>query len=232
MRIVSHGLSDTGKKRQSNEDAFAILGECGFYALADGMGGHQAGEVAAQMTIHTLCRCILNDEELKLPIPSSSLLLRLLAAIQETNTQVYQKSLFREDWSGMGTTLSCLLHHEDLLFFGHVGDSRIYRFRDHLEQITKDHISTFKRKKGKITKAIGTSESLQPEMGMIAPLTGDLFLICSDGLTDHLSDPEIEKILAYPHTDLGLLCQRLINGANSRGGYDNITVLALKIEEY
>jgi serine/threonine protein phosphatase PrpC len=230
MHIESYGISDIGKKRQNNEDVFAILAGYGFYALADGMGGHQAGEIAAQMTVDSLCRRIIGDDDFRLPLPSSSLLDRLLNAIQETNQHVYKKSVAREDWSGMGTTLSCLLLHEDLLFYGHVGDSRIYRYRDRLEQITKDHTSRSEKKKGKITKAIGTSCTLEPEVGIVAPLTGDLFLICSDGLTDYLSDSEIEQILIETN-DLSFLCQKLVNCANSRGGHDNITVLVLKVEE-
>jgi len=231
MRIESHGISDIGKKRKNNEDVFAIVDGCGFYALADGMGGHQAGEVAAQMTVDLLCQHILNDESFRFPLPSSSLLSSLLAAIQKTNQHVYKKSVLREDWSGMGTTLSCLLLHEDLLVYGHVGDSRIYRYRDRLEQITNDHTSRNEKKKGKITKAVGTSCSLEPEVGIVAPLSGDLFLICSDGLTDYLSDLEIEEILIQTPSDLSLLCQRLVNCANNRGGHDNITVLVLKVEE-
>jgi len=231
MRIESHGLSDIGKKRKNNEDVFAIIDGCGFYALADGMGGHQAGEVAAQLAVDLLCQHILNDESYRFPLPSSTLLTRLLAAIQETNQHVYKKSSSREDWSGMGTTLSCLLLHDDLLVYGHVGDSRIYHYRDRLEQITNDHTCRSEKKKGKITKAVGTSCSLEPEVGIIAPLNNDIFLICSDGLTDHLSDPEIEEILVRSSEDLNLLCQRLILSANNRGGHDNITVLALKIEE-
>jgi protein phosphatase len=197
MHIKSYGISDIGKRRQNNEDVFAILDEYGFYALADGMGGHLAGEVAAQMAIDNLCQYISSDEELRLPLSSSSLLSRLLL--------------------------------EDLLFFGHVGDSRIYHFRDCLKQITNDHTCRSEKKRRKITKAIGTSCCLEPEGGIIAPSIGDLFLICSDGLTDHLADFEIEETLKHTSHDLTLLCQQLIGHANSRGGHDNITVLALKI---
>ncbi len=231
MEIQSYGLTDIGKKRQNNEDVFAVLDKSRFYALADGMGGHQAGEVAAQLAIDSLCKVFLVDYDPKLPIATVDLLQRMSKAMQDANHHVYHTAALREEWAGMGTTLSCLLLHEDLMFFAHVGDSRIYRFSEHLQQITQDHTTRCQKKKGKITRAIGTSSSVDPEVGLIAPLPEDLFLLCSDGLTDLLSDDEIAEIVIQSDREPISLCRTLIENANAKGGHDNITVIAVKVIE-
>jgi len=232
MQIESHGISDIGKKRQNNEDVFILIDELRFYALADGMGGHKAGEVAAHFAIKTLCHQFLADSNLNLPLPSSRIIHQMSQAMQKANKHVFTMSSSRDEWIGMGTTLSCLLLHEDLMFFAHVGDSRIYRFREDLQQITQDHTTRCLKKKGKITRAIGTSPSVEPEVGVIAPLDDDLFLLCSDGLTDLLEDFEIADLLfASKEESPRHICETLINAANERGGHDNITVIALKVIE-
>ncbi len=232
MQIESHGLSDIGKKRQNNEDVFVLIDELRFYALADGMGGHRAGEVAAHLAIDSLSNQLLADSNLKMPLSSNHIIDQLSKAVQKTNQHVFTMSSSRDEWAGMGTTLSCLLLHEDLMFFAHVGDSRIYRFREDLQQITQDHTSRCLKKKGKITKAIGTSHTIEPEVGVIAPMDNDLFLLCSDGLTDLLEDYEIaDLIFQYKDENTHLICKNLIDAANGRGGHDNITVIALKVIE-
>ncbi len=231
MQIESFGLSDVGRKRKNNEDVFATMDELHFYALADGMGGHQAGEVAAQLAVESICNSFLDDDRLKLQLPSYALMERLSLAIEQANHHVYRMAGMKEEWAGMGTTLSCLFFHDDMLFFGHVGDSRIYRCNTHLKQLTQDHTSRCTKKKGKITRAIGTSASMHPEIGIIEPSYDDLYLICSDGLTDHLSDDEIFHLIQTHRNSPRLLCQYLVDAANNKGGHDNITVVAIKVSQ-
>ncbi|MBS3904170.1 MAG: serine/threonine-protein phosphatase [Simkania sp.] len=229
MHIESFGLSDIGRKRQNNEDVFATLNELCFYALADGMGGHQAGEIAAQLAIESMCKTFLDDENLILPHPSHLLIEKLSYAIGQANRQVLAMAAKNKEWTGMGTTLSCLLLHNKTLFFGHVGDSRIYQCRNRLEQLTQDHTTHSQRKKGKITRAIGTSPRIEPEIGVIAPIHNDLYLLCSDGLTDHIEDEEIFRVIQEYKENTPLLCQKLVDAANAKGGTDNITVIAIKV---
>src|SRR5579885_1870175 len=180
----SWALSDIGLKRQNNEDVFASHPEENFYALADGMGGHQAGEIAAKLAVERLCSTFISS----LATPCNKTTCVLLAnAIQEANSHVYEMASKNPEWSGMGTTLSCIFLHEHSLFYAHVGDSRIYRFRDKLEQLTEDHNlrkDPHARYKNKLTRAIGTSLFVEPEIGTYNILPQDLYLICSDGLTD------------------------------------------------
>jgi protein phosphatase len=220
MHIQSHGISDIGKRRATNEDVFAIFSDCGLYALADGMGGHRAGEVAAKMAIDVLHQNILSMDQTLPPLR------RFLGAIAAVNQHVHNQANQRKEWHGMGSTLSCLLAQEGQLFYAHVGDSRIYRYREELEQLTSDHIQKDGLRKRKITRAIGASSTIDPEIGQISILPGDRFLICSDGLTDSLSDLEIKTIMEVP--DLHLVCQKCIDDANYRGGHDNITVVILE----
>jgi PPM family protein phosphatase len=232
MQIESHGISDIGKKRKNNEDVFILIDELRFYALADGMGGHKAGEVAAQLAIESLYKQLVSDSHLKLLFSSEKVIDQLSQAVQKANQHVYAKSSSCTEWQGMGTTLSCLLLHEDLMYFAHVGDSRIYRFRDDLQQITHDHTTRCLKKKGKITRAVGTASFVEPEVGMIAPLDDDVFLLCSDGLTDLLENYEIADLLFQcknerPHS----ICKKLIDTANERGGHDNITAIVIKVIE-
>ncbi len=227
-------LSDIGLKRLNNEDVFAMIKDQHFYALADGMGGHQAGEVAAKLAIEKMCDTFTSS--LKDLLPSrerEDLLIKLADSMQEANAHVFQMASTHRELSGMGTTLSCLFLHEHFLFFAHVGDSRIYRFRGNLEQLTEDHslrkeFPSISKNKHKLTRAIGTSLFVDPEIGMAQLHPDDFYLLCSDGLTDHVSD-EVISNLFLEQLPPPILCQALVDAAKEDGGYDNITVVAIKI---
>lgn len=240
-KLKAFGLSDVGATRQNNEDEWAALPEIGFFALADGMGGHKAGDVAAQETIRFLC-------ELMAEIHTSDcveLIIELRHAIERTNQKVFSMGQTNEALNGMGTTLCCILWKESALICAHVGDSRIYRCRNgKLEQLTRDHsllakwLATGKLAeqcetpfpyKNVITRAIGTGKKANPEIAVTSHEIGDFYFLCSDGLSDVLSVSEMEKIIAsFP--DIKELAKRLIEKAKIKGASDNMTVLMIEEE--
>jgi protein phosphatase len=225
------GISDIGLVRPNNEDVWAAHPESGFFALADGMGGHQAGEIAAKEAIEQLFRSFQPGEN---PVQS------MQHAIELANQTVFKKGCSSELLSGMGTTLCCLYWSRKIVVYAHVGDSRIYRFRNsQLEQLTEDH-SLFARlrKLGKtshepypyknvITRAIGTARKVMPEISFTSSLPNDLFLLCSDGLSDALTLQDIEKVIQRSDT-LQTTAARLVEKAKINGSSDNITVLLIQ----
>jgi len=227
MLLLSHGISDIGLLRANNEDVWIALPEFGFFALADGMGGHKAGEVAARETIEQLSKAV--------QAPRFS----LLEAIERANAWVFKESR-QALYKGMGTTLCCLHWTATTVTYAHVGDSRIYRFRnDQLELLTQDHSlhakllsSGLNSKtpypyKNVITRAIGTAKHIHPEITSTPFEPGDLFLLCSDGLSDALPLEDMEKIIQRSET-LELMASRLIEKAKIKGSRDNITALLVK----
>lgn len=234
MKLAYAGLSDIGLSRPNNEDVWAAVPEMGFFALADGMGGHQAGEVAAKVAIEELCTAIQT--------PSSDPLLTLRLAIEKANQKVYEKGKKSHILNGMGTTLCCLYWTKTAVIYAHVGDSRIYRFRKNtLEQLTQDHSLLAKwlaqrqsrtcetpyPYKNVITRAIGTSKRVTPEIALVEYEPGDLFILCSDGLSDALPFKDMEKILDRSDS-LEAAATRLIEKAKIKGSNDNITVLLIQ----
>ena len=234
MKLAFVGLSDIGLSRPNNEDVWAALPEIGFFALADGMGGHQAGEVAANVAVEELCHTIQTS--------SSDPFLAVRLAIEKANQKVYEQGQKNQTLSGMGTTLCCLYWTATAVIYAHVGDSRIYRFRnDKLEQLTQDHslfakwLSKDQSKtcatpypyKNVITRAIGTSKQVTPEIALIGFEPNDLFILCSDGLTDALPFKDMEKILERSD-NLDIAATRLIEKAKIKGSNDNITVLLIQ----
>jgi len=250
-KIIASGLSDIGLVRHNNEDSWAELPQCNFFVLADGMGGHKAGEVASKEAVNGLCKIILNvtgsDKE-ELSFDEMHGVLQF--AIEYVNDLIYAMGSTKQDLHGMGTTLCCLYFHPEGLIYAHVGDSRIYRLRNGiLEQLTKDdsllreilesegHNSDLKSQhhdhlyKNIITKAIGTESVVEPAVHLADLLNSDIYLMCSDGLSDMLSLQEIELILLrYP--DLQKCTEHLIAAAIERGGLDNITVVLTKVQDH
>lgn len=247
LKISSCGISDIGLVRTNNEDFWEIVPEVRFYVLADGMGGHQAGEIAAKETVQELCKTIKETFKSSKKAPTLLDSHRIIRqAIQQVNLHVYNMSLAQESLEGMGTTLCAALIHESGLVYAHVGDSRIYRFRNqHLQLLTKDHslISdlmdfgqigeirpnecTFKNV---LTKAVGTERSIEPSVHVTDILPNDTFMLCSDGLTDMLNRKEMEgcfqSFLSIEET-----AQNLVKKAKEKGGVDNITVVLIHVEK-
>lgn len=240
-RIASYGKSDVGLQRTSNEDLWTALPELQFYALADGMGGHKAGEVAAYLAIICLTSAIhafpsaLSPEEAKE---------RLRTAFIHVNRTVYSASCQEENLRGMGTTLCCLFFQPRSVVWANVGDSRIYRMRSgRLTQLSQDHSlraemlasgrlaaeeSTHFPPKNIITRSIGNTAQVVPDVDVIETLPNDLFFLCSDGLTDSVINAEITSIIASS-ASIQSATDRLIEKAKERGGNDNITIVMIKL---
>jgi serine/threonine protein phosphatase PrpC len=236
------GLSDIGPCRKNNEDVWIALPEIGFYAIADGMGGHRAGEVAAKQTIDFLSESLSNTSSTQ-PIDK---MIDLRHAIENANTHVYQLSKQSKSFKGMGTTLCCLLILDDSVIYAHVGDSRVYRLREKkLELLTQDHslytkwlsLGNVLEKsqtnfpyKNVITRAIGTHKNVIPEITLSQRIPGDIFFLCSDGLSDVLTNQEIETII-LTSLDLETAAHSLIQEAKIKGSSDNITILIMESDK-
>lgn len=248
FKVTAYGISDIGLVRQNNEDAWAQLPELNFFVLADGMGGHRAGEVAAKEAVSSLCDHF--KQTLTIAGPHLSLdeaygLIQL--SFEHANNSVYQLNKSDADLRGMGTTLCCIYCHPKGIIYAHVGDSRIYRLHHHvLEQLTKDH-SLLRELvdlgqidehnageflyKNIITKAVGTEKSIQPSVHICDVINNDIFLMCSDGLTDMLQLKEIEAIL-NENPCIETAANKLIAKANEKGGFDNTTIVIVKVQKF
>ena len=238
--------SDTGRVRSSNEDSLEFDLETGLMVLADGMGGCNGGEIASAMAIN-----IVSGEfrQLPLTLPSdevasaglSSAAMRLCTAIAKANREIYQHGLMQPQLSGMGTTLVAALFLGARVTIASIGDSRVYRLRQgHFEQLTVDHTVVQEQveyglitpeqarlagSRGLITRALGVEAGVEVDVQEQPILPGDVFLLCSDGLFDMLDDTEIQFVIDHAGGDLETAAQHLIDAANHKGGYDNISVI-------
>jgi len=237
VHYTAAAASDLGRKRSSNEDAFGYSVERGVYVACDGMGGAAAGEVASSLAVDELMHRLADDSAPASPRAQAE------QAIAAANQAIYSRAQRNQRLSGMGTTMVMLIAEERRAWFMNIGDSRGYRLRDrHLEQITLDHSHVEEQvRTGRmtrtdaerspfrniITRALGTQSQVAPDIFELEVEPGDLFLLCSDGLTRELSDPLLESLLSI---DLPLhdLCARLVNAANQAGGHDNITCLLVR----
>ena len=230
MRLAAYaGGTDPGRRRRRNEDSYVI--DPPLFAVADGMGGAQAGEVASKLAAGAVKERGADVESL----------------IQEANRRVHQRSLEDPNTSGMGTTLTVAAVEDGVVSIGHVGDSRAYLVRDgSLEQLTEDHslVGELMRtgklsaeeaethpQRSMITRALGTDPNVDVDIFSVDPRDGDLFLLCSDGLTSMVDDREILRLVGEKRGDLDGLVKALIKAANKGGGEDNITVIAFEIGE-
>ena len=232
---IGHG-TDTGKKRRRNEDEYVV--EPPLFAIADGMGGAQAGELASSLA----AGAVRDDESV-----SGSGERRVAELIQEANRRVYQRSSQDASASGMGTTMTVALVENGAVVFGHVGDSRAYLIRDgRLEQVTEDHslVAELVRsgklspeeaethpQRSVITRALGTDPDVDVDTFSIPTHAGDLFMLCSDGLTSMVEDETILEAAEKHRNDLQSAVKALIRAANKGGGEDNITVVLFEIGE-
>lgn len=232
IALSSFGITHVGLARDNNEDLFDSIEEKYYFALADGMGGHLAGEVAAALALQSVNRSV--QEHLPLSLEKTCLFLR--EAIIRANLTVFQESIANEGKKGMGTTLSCFTLVDRHLVYGHIGDSRIYRYRNGLKQLTHDHCLKAKlhhshpqyRRRHALTRAIGTQSRLLPDIGVIPVYVNDLYMLCTDGLSDYLSSSFIESVLgsSYSLQEKG---QILLQSALEKGGRDNITLLLVHL---
>ena len=240
--MEAFAFTDIGKVRDMNQDSYYISsGEDGIklYIVADGMGGYKGGEVASKLAIESAKNYIYNNfAETKKE--KENILNLIKNAIEYANMVVYEKSKEVEALNGMGTTIDVCLIHSNKLYIGHVGDSRIYRQRkeffrklttDHsyVEQLIKEGSITKEEaynhpKKNMLTKALGCTAFVEPDVMVKGFLKDDVVLMCTDGLTNMLRDNEISEIIKQNPKEA---CRALVNRANERGGYDNITAVII-----
>lgn len=254
MRAVAAGLSDVGLQREHNEDSFIVLKEYDLFVVADGMGGHRAGDIASRIATETISeffRTTANDD-VTWPFHFDSNLSeeenRLLTGIRVANRQIFERSTRSRECHGMGTTVvgAMFSSKKQRMYIGHVGDSRCYRVRGgEIQLLTRDHSLindyllampdlTDEQKnelpKNVITRALGMQDHVIVDLQHDEPQKGDVYVLCSDGLSGMVSDEEIKRIVTASG-EIREACRQLIQSANERGGEDNITAVLIKIEE-
>ena len=241
FRVHSHGASDVGLVRTNNEDSWLASPDGRVFLIADGLGGHQAGEEASRESIEWFLSAFVSafPEKITQQLTNEEISERLKSCFDTTNKHVFQLSENHELLRGMGTTFCSLSFHDDRVAVAHVGDSRIYRHRDGvLSQLTKDHCWTQalffvpefegQQTKGFLTKALGTMPSIDPTIQVLSVQSHDTFLLCTDGLSDMLTHDEIESVLNRPMT-IGERVRMLIALAKQKGGADNVTVILVEV---
>ncbi len=240
-----YGLTDKGVVREQNEDSMILLEDAGVFVVADGMGGHAAGEVASAMAVETM------QNVTKLPvwgrfdaIWKNARTMMAFAGYEEANRQIMRASLSNASQRGMGTTMVSAVVYKDSVDVINLGDSRAYRIRNGaIEQISHDHslvqelIDSGKLKtpeeieafpyKNIITQALGTQPKIRPDIFSNPIVPGDIYLLCSDGLFNELTDAEILKIIQDSGGNLQKATEILVQQANQHGGRDNITVVLI-----
>ncbi len=251
MNILARGGTDIGRKRALNEDCYGIFDELGLFVVADGMGGHAAGEVASRAAVDTLRDFIAatrEPDEATWPFQLDSELPRaanrLISGIKLANQAINKSSQESLDKKGMGTTIVAAIVEGDELFLAHVGDSRAYLFSNGMiRRITSDHSyveemvlaghitldqARVHPMRNIITRALGTKADVAVDLSRHHPSPGDIYLLCSDGLSGMLTDGEIARIISDNTADISACIDGLIKGANEKGGDDNITAILLK----
>lgn len=253
-KLTWAALTDVGMKRSGNEDAFIVAEDFGLYVVCDGMGGHASGEIASAMTTEEIVAFLreraAGDHALPYDTEEGATLPEqvLSNAIQHANDKVYVAGMRDPKYEGMGTTVVAVQEVGDDFVLAHIGDSRIYRYRNGaLEQLTRDHsllnhkidmgelrteeeIKAFKHG-NIIVRAIGLKDYVRPEAQTVDRQPGDLLLLCTDGITDLVDDWAIENVLEANYEELEEAAQILIRMANDRGGKDNSTVILLRVDD-
>ena len=252
LRLKACGLSDVGMLRSHNEDCFEIDPDYQIAVVADGMGGHSHGEIASRIAVQAIHEFVLQtaDHDTTWPFVYDARLQRhsnrLKASVRMAHDRVLRA--IRQDGSlhGMGTTVVGVLLAGNVLAIAHVGDSRAYRLRDgKMELMTQDHTWVNEQVvagyltdeqarahplKNVVTRALGGDSEVVVDVRECEVRSGDLFLLCSDGLTTMLGDAEIQDRVGHEQP-LDEVCRTLVRDANARGGYDNVTVVLARIEE-
>jgi len=246
FRLEAFALTDAGRMRAGNEDATAVSTEYGFAIVADGMGGHNAGSIASRIAVDTLCeRLPVKIQHFRAGARQPRPHQFAEQLIGEANRAIYTNALSHADCQGMGTTLALWLLHGTRAALLHIGDSRIYRLRNgQLQQLTRDDSllrdqvesglitaaeAAVSHNRHFVTRALGQSlqASLHIHEEEVRP--GDVYLLCSDGLTDMVGDSDIELIIDLLKTNLEIAAQHLVQLANDHGGTDNISVALVRV---
>jgi serine/threonine protein phosphatase PrpC len=250
MEVSAHGLTHVGRQRQHNEDAFLVESTAGLFLVADGMGGHAAGEIASRIAVDSISEFILHTKEDDGTWPHAydeqytRTTNRLMAALRMANQRVLEAMKKDARLRGMGTTVVACMADEEKMSVAHVGDSRAYLIRDNqLSRITNDHSWVFEQVqagmlteaeaekhplRNVITRALGGALQVTPDASEIASQPGDVYLLCSDGLTGMVPENEILRLVTANNGDLKAACQQLIDAANERGGLDNVTAVLVR----
>ena len=254
MKITSEALTDVGRKRKGNEDALSVNPEQKLYVVADGMGGHAAGEVASKIAVDAIDEFVTltaGNEEITWPFGLDETISydgnRLKTAIRHANRKVLEATREDPELEGMATTVAAVLVDADVANLAHVGDSRIYRWSDgEMTLLTSDHswvneqiqtgvISPEQARshplRNVVTRALGGRTDLLVDVQAVTMKSGDVLLLCSDGLTTMIPDEDIAAILDRADGDVVSGAKALVDEANERGGEDNITVILLKFED-
>jgi PPM family protein phosphatase len=254
MKITYKAVSDVGRKRKGNEDSLFVNPEQHLFVVADGMGGHAAGEIASKVAVESINEFVCltgGDEEITWPFGLDENISydgnRLKTAIRYANRKVLEATKEKSEYEGMATTVAAVLVDGDTANLGHVGDSRVYLVRDgEITQLTSDHswvneqiqsgvISPDQARthplRNVVTRALGGKPDLQVDMQQHKAKGGDILLLCSDGLTTMIADEDIARVVREAGGDVDKAAQALVASANAKGGEDNITVLLIRFDE-
>ncbi len=251
QRVRFAGRTDVGQVRDLNEDALLMPSEMALAVVADGMGGHAAGEVASQIAVDTVDQYYRTTQEQEQPtwplrIPQLEIeKARMITAIKLANAEIFAQAAADSSKKGMGCTVEALYVSQGRVFVGHVGDSRVYRYRGGIiRQLTEDHsfLNDYRRMKelsgedvvnfphkNVVVRALGLAETVQVDLLVEEALVGDMFLLCSDGLSDMITDDQIVEVIASTQR-LDSVAHKLVDLANECGGKDNISVMLVTIE--
>ena len=250
-KINITGITDEGLVRDHNEDSIASNAELGLLVLADGMGGHKGGEVASAIAVDSILQDLSKalpqittgntDENTGYSIES----MLIEKAIKDANLKIYTAAQNNKNYEGMGTTVVVLLLYDNRITVAHVGDSRLYRMRDRiLEQMTRDHTllqelvdrGFYTKKEAReslnknlVTRAVGVNPEVDVDLLEDIALTGDMYLLCSDGLTDMITDDLIEDIQLNYRDNQNKMNKELIKQAKDHGGKDNVSVMLAQV---
>ncbi len=237
-----------GLVRSHNEDAMAADAQSGFAVLADGMGGYNAGEVASRIAVNRVSSSLKAavDQKHRGQVDDTAAERLLALHIAEANAAVYEAAHSHTEYSGMGTTLVVAFWYGDRMAVGHVGDSRLYRLREgSLAQLTRDHSlaqeqiddgvlspaqARYSSQRNVVTRAVGIEAQVKADVRSFAVAPGDLYILCSDGLTDMLTDEEIQQALGSAGPELQGAADVLVQRANAGGGRDNISVIVARVQ--
>ncbi len=241
MKILSFALSDVGRVRRENQDSSGHFPDRKVFVVADGMGGHKGGRQASEMAVATISERLIDGPDCTMLTERTD---RLVDAVRDANRRILERGASDTDLNRMGTTLVALLLEQNEAAIVHVGDSRAYRLRDgELSQLTADHTLVADLLRANeiseaeasshpyrhvLTRALGAAEDVNADVCRLDVRHGDVYVLCSDGVSGMLSESEIQAIVLAHRDDPEALCRELIAAANQAGGKDNATVIAVR----